>query len=486
MINCLYHQQWAQKLLNIKAIRDTSICPLYQPIMKKNLILIVDDEPEVRNVLFEGLSKNGHSIFFAGNAGEALCLFEQKQCDLVITDVKLPDRDGLQLLDQIKKRSPHTPVILMTGFGTVQNAVEAMRKGAFDYVLKPFSLNLMEERIRMALHENVVYHDADTGPPNFPTSLTPIITRNQRVKEMMGLCQRIGPTKATVLIQGETGTGKELFAQFIHSQSPRRGGPFIAVNCAALPETLFESELFGHEKGAFTGALMRKIGKFELAQQGTILLDEISEMSPLLQAKILRVLQESEVDRIGGKMPIPIDVRVIATTNKNLEDCIEKGELREDLYYRLNVISMKLPSLRERVEDIELLADSFLSHYAKIYGKAIHHFSDGAMNWLKRQPWRGNVRELKNVMERAVLMASGSILDLKDLCPEERNDRGGNFISESSPLSLKEMEKNLIFKALEKTNGNRTYAAKILGISIRTLRNKLHEYKQGLSSQEVS
>jgi two-component system response regulator FlrC len=288
------------------------------------------------------------------------------------------------------------------------------------------------------------------------------------------------------LIQGETGTGKELFAQFIHSQSLRRGGPFIAVNCAALPETLFESELFGHEKGAFTGALMRKIGKFELAQQGTILLDEISEMSPLLQAKILRVLQESEVDRIGGKMPIPIDVRVIATTNRNLEDCIEKGELREDLYYRLNVISMKLPSLRERVEDIELLADSFLSHYAKIYEKAIHHFSDGAMNWLKRQPWRGNVRELKNVMERAVLMASGSILDLKDLCPEERNDRGGNFISESSPLSLKEMEKNLIFKALEKTNGNRTYAAKILGISIRTLRNKLHEYKQGLSSQEVS
>jgi DNA-binding NtrC family response regulator len=454
--------------------------------MKKNLILIVDDEPEVRNVLFEGLSKNGHSIFFAGNAGEALCLFEQKQCDLVITDVKLPDRDGLQLLDQIKKRSPHTPVILMTGFGTVQNAVEAMRKGAFDYVLKPFSLNLMEERIRMALHENVVDHDADIGPPNFSTSLTPIITRNQRMKEMMDLCQRIGPTKATILIQGESGTGKELFAQLIHSQSPRREGPFIAVNCAALPETLFESELFGHEKGAFTGALMRKIGKFELAQQGTILLDEISEMSPLLQAKILRVLQESEVDRIGGKMPIPIDVRVIATTNKNLEDCIEKGELREDLYYRLNVISMKLPSLRERVEDIELLADYFLSHYAKIYGKAIHHFSDGAMNWLKRQPWRGNVRELKNVMERAVLVASGSILDLKDLCPEERNNSGGNFISESSPLSLKEMEKNLIFKALEKTNGNRTYAAKILGISIRTLRNKLHEYKQGLSSQEIS
>jgi len=485
MINSLYHQQWAQELLNIKAIRDTSICPLYQPIMKKNLILIVDDEPEVRNVLFEGLSKNGHSILFAGNAGEALCLFEQKQCDLVITDVKLPDGDGLQLLDQIKKRSPHTPVILMTGFGTVQNAVEAMRKGAFDYVLKPFSLNLMEERIRMALHENVVDHDADTGPPNFPTSLTPIITRNQRMKEMMDLCQRIGPTKATILIQGESGTGKELFAQFIHSQSPRRKGPFIAVNCAALPETLFESELFGHEKGAFTGALMRKIGKFELAQQGTILLDEISEMSPLLQAKILRVLQESEVDRIGGKMPIPIDVRVIATTNKNLEDCIEKGELREDLYYRLNVISMKLPSLRERVEDIELLADYFLSHYAKIYGKAIHHFSDGAMNWLKRQPWRGNVRELKNVMERAVLVASGSILDLKDLCPEERNNSGGNFISESSPLSLKEMEKNLIFKALEKTNGNRTYAAKILGISIRTLRNKLHEYKQGLSSQEI-
>jgi transcriptional regulator with PAS, ATPase and Fis domain len=247
-----------------------------------------------------------------------------------------------------------------------------------------------------------------------------------------------------------------------------------------LPETLFESELFGYEKGAFTGALNRKIGKFELAHRGTLLLDEISEMGTFLQAKILRVLQENEVDRIGGREPVPVDIRVIATTNRKLEACIEKGEFREDLYYRLNVITIRLPPLRERLEDIELLACYFLNKYSDFYKTPVNSISDEAFIWLKKQPWRGNVRELKNMIERAVLMTSQPILELKDLCPEDRAGQEGDVRAETSSLSLKDMEKNLIFKALEKTNGNRTYAAKILGISIRTLRNKLHEYKESL------
>jgi two-component system response regulator FlrC len=252
-----------------------------------------------------------------------------------------------------------------------------------------------------------------------------------------------------------------------------------------LPESLLESELFGYEKGAFTGAVCKKIGKFELAHRGTILLDEISEMNTLLQAKILRVLQENEVDRIGGRQPIPVDIRVIATTNRNLETCIEKGEFREDLYYRLNVISMKLPPLRERSEDIELLTQYFLKQFSEIHGKPMHSISENALSWLRKQEWRGNIRELKNTIERAVLISSEQVLTLQDFGSEEVVNPGENLAEDLPTLSLRSMEKKLIFQALEKTNGNRTHAAKILGISIRTLRNKLSEYKQGLSAQEA-
>ena len=445
--------------------------------MKKRLILIVEDEPKMREVLFGGLSKNGYEILLAENGEEALRLFDQKPFDLVITDIKLPDRDGMDLLGVIKSRSVHTPVMMMTGFGTIQDAVDAMRKGAYDYLLKPFSLETMEQRIRMALNETLP-HEEISPEEDFSHGPMAIMTQDRKMKEMIELCQRIASSKATVLIQGESGTGKELFARYIHVQSPRREEPFVAVNCASLPETLFESELFGYEKGAFTGALSRKVGKFELAHQGTLLLDEISEMGTFLQAKILRVLQENELDRIGGREPVPVDIRVIATTNRKLETCIEKGEFREDLYYRLNVITLKLPPLRERPEDVELLAHTFLNKYSDYYKKPVNSISDEALVWLKKQPWRGNVRELKNLIERAVLMTSKPILELKDLCPEDRADQGENVKTEPFSLSLKDMEKNLIFKALEKTNGNRTYAAKILGISIRTLRNKLHEYKE--------
>ena len=454
--------------------------------MGKKLILIVDDEPEIRSLLSKGLSKNGYSILLADRRETALRLLDEKSLDLVITDVKLPDGDGLQLLETIKNRAAHIPVIVMTGFGSIANAVEVMRRGAFDYILKPFALESLEQRIQMALQKDLVQEGVFSGDEDFSDDSMPILTKDKRMKEMIDLCQRIASTKATVLIQGESGTGKELFARYIHARSPRAKGPFIAINCASLPETLFESELFGYEKGAFTGALCRKMGKFELAHQGTILLDEISEMSPSLQAKLLRVLQENEVDRIGGREPIPVDIRVIATTNKELETSIEKGEFREDLYYRLHVIFLKLPPLRERLEDIELLSHTFCQKYSASYGKGVRSISEESLAWLKRQPWRGNVRELKNLIERAVLMSSGDELDLRNICGEVLGQTAETTFKDPSSFSLREMERNLIFRALERTNGNRTHAAKILGISIRTLRNKLHEYKEGLPVLELS
>jgi DNA-binding NtrC family response regulator len=452
--------------------------------MEKKFILFVDDDPEMRKALLDGLSHNGYSVSLAESANEALRVLDQKPFDLVVTDVKMPGQDGFHLLNTLKAKASPVPVIMMTGFGTIQNAVEAMRKGAFDYLVKPFSIEALEKQIERALAQN----PGPGRPPgcgeDLSDSLFPIITRDQRMKEVLRRCKQVAGSKATVLIQGESGTGKELFARYIHAQSSRREGPFVAVNCASLPEPLFESELFGHEKGAFTGALNRKIGKFELAHQGTILLDEISEMSTLLQAKILRVLQENEVDRIGGREPVPVDIRVIATTNRNLEACLEKGEFREDLYYRLNVIPIKLPPLRERSEDVELLTHYFMEKFSSVHERPIGGISGSALDWLKRQPWRGNVRELKNRIERAVLMTSGTTVDLEGLCEEEAVQCRIEASEEPLPFSLREMEKNMIYKALEKTNGNRTHAADLLGISIRTLRNKLQEYKGNPVSAE--
>ncbi len=457
---------------------------LFDAKMSKKRLLIVEEEGAMRGALCEALSHNGYVVVSAENVRQGLSAFDQHPFDLVIADLKFPGRDGLQLLETVKGKSPHTPVIMVTGSGSVQNAVEAMKKGASDFLLKPISIETLEQRIRNALREE----PSSTQPlfPNGKNGSPTILTRNRRMREIIDLCDRIAFSNAPVLIQGESGTGKELFARHIHMKSPRHQGPFIAVNCASLPESLFESELFGHEKGAFTGALCRKIGKFELAHRGTLLLDEITEMSPFLQAKILRVIQENELDRIGGREPVPIDVRIIATTNRKIETSIEKGEFREDLYFRLNVISIQLLPLRERTEDIELLARFFLRKYSDQYGKPESSFSEEALRWLSQQPWRGNVRELKNVIERAVLTSSTSQIDLKDFSRREEGVPPESRDPLASLFSLREMEKELIFKALEKTNGNRTHAANMLGISIRTLRNKLNEYKENASGLEVS
>ena len=454
--------------------------------MNRRPILIVEDEPDLGKVLFESLSQNGYTVHLAENAEKALRLFSHKVFDLVIADIRLPDMSGLQLLDNIKSQSLPTPVILMTGFGTVQNAVEAMKKGAFDYLMKPFSLEVLEQGIENALRLGSASKAASHDAPSLRNSFQTIVSQDKRMKEIMNLCTRVAQSKPTVLIQGESGTGKELLARFIHGQSQRNQGSFVAVNCASLPETLLESELFGHEKGAFTGAIARKIGKFELAHRGTILLDEISEMNTFLQAKILRVLQENEVDRIGGNHPVPIDIRVVATTNRDLVASVGKGEFREDLFYRLNVINITLPPLRERPGDIELLTHHFLKKFGEDYGRVSSSVSDPAMAWLKRQDWRGNVRELRNVLERAVLLSSQPVLDLQDFSvPQDREREPERVEMDPSSLCLREMEQKMISKALEKTQGNRTHAAKILGISIRTLRNKLNEYKKGLSAEEL-
>jgi two-component system response regulator FlrC len=452
--------------------------------MEKRPILIVENDTPFAKRLDQALGHNGFRVHLTDSARAALALLEQISPEAVVAEARLADMSGLSLLEKVKSRCASIPVILMAEGGEVSEAVEAMRKGAEDFLLKPIAAERLEAVIERALLKGRA--EVDPGGPvsAAPSSGLSILTRNGRLQEILELCRKVAASKATVLIQGESGTGKELLARFLHRESPRREGPFVAVNCASLPETLLESELFGHEKGAFTGAVGRKIGKFELAHGGTLLLDEISEMNTFLQAKILRVLQENEVDRIGGTRPIPIDIRVVATTNRDLPTAIRKGDFREDLFYRLNVIGIQLPPLRERKEDIPFLARHFLSTFAAENRRPVQSLSADALNWLQEQEWRGNVRELKNALERAVLVAARSVVEVRDFGapgtagPEETPKSG------EESLCLREMEQKFILEALEKTQGNRTHAARILGISIRTLRNKLSEYKQAGMGRE--
>jgi two-component system response regulator FlrC len=437
----------------------------------------------MRTALFEALTRQGHAVDVAENGFEAMEKFKAQPFDLVITDVRMPRMDGMEVLREVKKTSARTPVLVVSGYGTVETAVEAMREGAFDFIMKPFSLDLIEETVDRAL---AGLNNAGGAPapvnPSRKEGERPIISHDAQMKRLLQMALSVAPTQATVLLQGESGTGKELLARFIHGNSDRADGPFIAVNCASLPEGLLESELFGHEKGSFTGAVAKKIGKFELADQGAILLDEISEMDPALQAKLLRVLQEGEVDRVGGKTPTKIDVRVIATTNRNLKSWVDEGKFRQDLYYRLNVIPLTIPPLKERPGDIPLLTEHFLDKYSLAYGKEKKSISAEAYDRLCHHDWPGNVRELENIIARGVLLASGNEVSLTDLFLEEAPAApavgSGLGTSSGELMTIREMERGLIHKALSKTDGNRTHAAKILGISVRTLRNKLAEYKE--------
>ncbi len=460
-----------------------------------NDILVVDDDENMRTALGEALARGGYSVDLAADAAGGLLKLEAGEYRLVVADIRMPKKGGLEFLDEVKALRPALPVVLITAYGTVDTAVAAMRKGADDYMLKPFSAETLEKTVKRLLNGGEA-EPARPAPPR-PAARAGqarerrIVTGNRKMLDLLEMAERTAASRASVLVQGESGTGKELLARFIHEKSDRASGPFVAINCAALPETLLESELFGYEKGAFTGAMARKVGKFELADGGTILLDEISEMDLALQAKLLRVLQEREIDRVGGSAPVAVDVRVIATTNRRMEEFVREGKFREDLYFRLNVIPLVIPPLRERQEDIPLLADHFINRFAADAGKRMDGVTDGAMEILKNCRWRGNIRELENVMERAVLLARGERIAPEDLFmlpapgeppPPAAPEAPRAMPSAAAPymepgMTVEEMERRLILGTLDKVGNNRTKAAEMLGISIRTLRNKLNAYK---------
>jgi DNA-binding NtrC family response regulator len=447
-------------------------------------IVIADDDPTMRSALGEALNSTGYNTVVFPNGIEAEQYLKESGADLVVSDVRMPGLSGLELL----KRFPQIPFIMISGFATVPEAVEAMKVGAYDFVVKPFSYRELIALVEAACHAKELEADVGEGGE--------IVTAHPRMRSLLEFARQVAKSHASILIHGESGTGKELLARYIHGHSRRHEGPFVAVNCAALPEGLLESELFGHERGAFTGAVVAKAGKFELAHGGTLLLDEVSEMPLLLQAKLLRVLQEREVDRLGGKKPLPIDIRVISTTNRDLREMIRAGNFREDLFYRLNVVPVRLFPLRERIDDIQPLARSFFLRQG--YPQA--SLSAGALGQLKSYSWRGNVRELFNVLERAAIVADGRTIEAEHLLLEEvigidrdesltsMEDRGldvppasfetQNETANSKTLSVKEMEEQLIFQTLQQVNDNRTQAAKRLGISVRTLRNKLKAYRE--------
>ena len=476
-------------------------------------VLVADDDPQMQLAVKTCLIRKDYDVTVVNNGAAALELLDKESFDLLITDQQMPQMSGTEVLSTLQKRASEMPVVMITAYGTITQAVEAMQNGAADFITKPFSASDLERIIeRVLLPES----KASRQKVSKQTKGRPIISQDPLMKRVLEVAEAVARSEATVLIQGESGTGKELVARFVHASSPRSAQPFVAVNCAALPESLLESELFGHEKGAFTGAQAKKIGKFELAHCGTILLDEISEMELALQAKLLRVLQEREVDRVGGKDPISIDVRVLATTNRNLEEYVREGKFRADLFYRLNVIPLTLPPLRERKADIKLLTEYFMRQYL---GENAPKLSEEILSALMNHPWLGNIRELQNAVQRAAILSAGAtprqsdfllpmnptaqleamrvervaspqwlaerpqrlqdaVETIREPCSQGVVMEGGGLVIRSG-TTVEDMERALILETLRAKNNNRTEAAKLLGISIRTLRNKLNDYRQG-------
>jgi DNA-binding NtrC family response regulator len=452
-------------------------------------ILVVDDESEMRSALSHALTRDGFTVESAASGSKALSKIKKEPVSLVITDLKMPEMSGMEVLGAVRKLAPEIPVIVITAYGSIHNAVEAMQAGAADYLLKPFSFETLGSTVKRVLGNidgNGDHRHSKQIAAVEPTIKT-LVTQDPKLLDILKLAKSVATSRSTVLIQGQSGTGKELLAAYIHEHSGFKDEPYVAVNCAALPDTLAESELFGHEKGAFTGAVSRKMGKFELAKHGTVVLDEISEMSPPLQAKLLRVLQEREVDRVGGSRSVPMQARVVAISNVDLKKAVSENKFREDLYYRINVVPFTIPPLRERRGDIPLLVEHFLEKYCRLNNQDKKKISDAAMTQLVNNEWKGNIRELENSIERAVLISDGP-----ELLPEhlfldtaDTTSRSHSAISMQAGMTVREVEKQLITKTLEEVNDNRTHAAELLGISIRTLRNKLKEYKQELEESQA-
>ncbi len=444
----------------------------------KYSVLVVDDDKLVNDFLTETLSRAGYECVSVLSGEEGLIQFKARSFDIVVTDLKMKEMDGLSLLEHIKRLSPETVVIIMTAYGTVETAVKAIKKGAYDFLLKPVSPDTLEhmfgrvtEMMRLKTENQLLRHDLANKFQN-------IIGKSKEMREVFDLIQSVADARSTVMITGASGTGKELVARAIHYASNRREGPFIKLNCAALPENLVEAELFGYEKGAFTDAKKTNRGRFELADGGTLLLDEISEMPLNLQSKLLRVIQEREFERVGSSATIAVDVRLIATSNRDLKEFISAGLFREDLFYRLNVIPIYLSPLNERKEDVPLLVEHFIDKYNRENGKSVKGIDEAAMRRFMKYHWRGNIRELENLIERAVVITRGDMLTEDDFPVEMAIGQMGDDMPHLKvPMKLEEGSKYLILKTLEKYNGNKTRAAEALGITTRTIRNKLAEYE---------
>ena len=443
----------------------------------KATVLVVDDEEKLRRVLELQLKSAGFEVEQAGSAEEALRLADRAQ--VILTDLRLPGISGLELLSNLRRQDSHTPVIVMTAFGSIENAVEAMKAGAADFLPKPFSLDHLMTVVNKALELRTLRDENRELRAELSQryEFDNIVGRSSAMREIFATVDRVAPTRATVLMCGESGVGKDIIARAIHHHSPRAGRPFVKINCTALPENLMESELFGYEKGAFTGANTAKPGKFEQADTGTVFLDEIGDVPPSVQVKLLRILQEREFERLGSNKTRHIDVRVLAATNVDLRAALEQGTFREDLYYRLNVLPINIPPLRERKEDIPFLVEHFIKKLKKDLGSPVESISESALERLLSYHWPGNVRELENVIERSMVLATGPILqaeDVKlDLAPKARAAVADSFLPEG--MTLDQYEQSIIREALKRANGNKSQAARLLGLTRNALRYRLSQ-----------
>jgi DNA-binding NtrC family response regulator len=448
-------------------------------------ILVVEDKESMAKMLKDALESEGYRVIYSRDGTEGIQHIKESRIDLVLTDLKLPEKDGIEILRAAKEENQLMPVIVMTAFGSVETAVTAMKEGAFDFITKPFDIDHLLMLIKRALEiqrlltENILLKEEFASKLKFPR----IIGKSEKITAVAQMAQKVAPTKTTVLLLGESGTGKELFARAIHNLSPRRDYPFVPINCAAIPKDLLESELFGHEKGAFTGAESKKIGKFELADRGTIFLDEVGDMDFILQSKLLRAIEEGELERVGGIKAIKVDVRIIAASNKDLEKAVEDKSFREDLYYRLNVFPIKIPLLKERKEDIPLLVEYFINKYCLEIKTSLKNVSREALEILMNYNWKGNVRELENTIERAIILCDGDTITPEHIVIGHRVTpdsmlslaREGT-LEDVAKRALRIAETQRIGEALRETKGNKSKAAEILRVSYKTLLTKIKEY----------
>jgi len=442
-------------------------------------ILIVDDEKNTREGLKWALESQAEEVLLAGDGEEALDILVEETIDLVVSDLKMPKTDGMELLNKIRDDFPEIEFVMLTGHGTIETAVEAMKVGAFDYLIKPVNIEELSILVKRVFEQRDLKRENERlkAQINERYGFENIVGNSAPMQQIFQIIRQVSPTRASVLVDGDTGTGKELVAKAIHFNSTRKNQPFIAVNCGALSQSLLESELFGHEKGAFTGAMKQRAGRFEAANKGTIFLDEIGETTPEFQVKLLRVLQEQEFERVGGSKPIKVDVRIIAATNRDLKKEVDEGRFREDLYYRLNVIKISIPSLKERREDIPLLVHHFLKQFSQENGRNLN-ISPKAMAMLQNFDWPGNVRQLRTMMESICILTTGKEIQPSNLPPDLQGDaEPQHHLKLSVGITVREAERELIRATLSELNGNKAKAARVLGLGRKTLYRKLEEYE---------